>query len=175
LAERITELLNAGEVRDRVAALAKTLAPITDDDTVGVCLLLGGLWFAADLSRALAVEGRHLQVDALWLSSYDDGRTSGGRCERIGGPKTPVKGRSVIIIDDVVDSGLSLCEAVRIMQAEGARKIATVVFARKPWPKSRLIEPDYVAWEAPARFLVGYGMDDAGQMRGLPGIRAVDD
>jgi hypoxanthine phosphoribosyltransferase len=52
--------------------------------------------------------------------------------------------------------------------------VRSVVFARKPWPSPRAVEPDFVAWEAPARFLVGYGMDDAGRHRGWPGIAAVD-
>ena len=157
-----------------MTALARKLAPVLEDGTVAICLLLGGLWFAADLTRALAREGRHLEFDALWLSSYGDERTSGGRCARIAGPKRPVDGRSVIVIDDVVDSGVSLLEACRILEEEGAAKITAAVFARKPWPSPRMIEPDHVAWEAPARFLVGYGMDDAGRMRGLPGIWAVE-
>ena len=169
------ELLSADEIGERVMSLARRLAPILDDETIGVCLLLGGLWFAADLTRALAVEGRHLAFDALWLSSYDGKRTSGGNCVRIAGPKRPVAGRSVVVIDDVIDSGLSLWEACRILQEEGASKITSAVFARKPWPKPREIEPDYFAWDAPGRFLVGYGMDDAGRMRGRPGIKAVGD
>jgi hypoxanthine phosphoribosyltransferase len=50
----------------------------------------------------------------------------------------------------------------------------TAVFARKPWPESRAMEPDFVAWEAPARYLVGYGLDAGGRMRGLPGVAAFD-
>jgi hypoxanthine phosphoribosyltransferase len=52
--------------------------------------------------------------------------------------------------------------------------VLTAVFARKPWPTPRAIEPDFVAWEAPARYLVGYGMDAAGAMRGLPFVGALD-
>ncbi|HEY9217476.1 MAG TPA: phosphoribosyltransferase, partial [Phenylobacterium sp.] len=57
----------------------------------------------------------------------------------------------------------------------GAAEALTAVFARKPWPTPRAIEPDFVAWEAPAAFLVGYGMDRAGQFRGLPYIGALDE
>jgi hypoxanthine phosphoribosyltransferase len=52
--------------------------------------------------------------------------------------------------------------------------VLSAVFARKPWPTPRAVEADFVAWEAPARYLVGYGMDDAGRMRGLPGVGAMD-
>jgi hypoxanthine phosphoribosyltransferase len=52
--------------------------------------------------------------------------------------------------------------------------VLTAVFARKPWPEPRAIEPDFVGWEAPTRFLVGYGMDEGGRWRGLPYIGALD-
>ena len=72
------------------------------------------------------------------------------------------------------DTGLSLAEAVRITKEAGAAEVLTCVFARKPWPKPRAPEPDFVGWEAPNRFLVGYGLDHAGGMRGLPDICALD-
>ena len=82
-------------------------------------------------------------------------------------------GKQVLLIDDVFDSGLSLSESARMVREAGAATVLTAVFASKPWPSPRAILPDFVAWEAPAEFLIGYGMDDAGRMRGLPEIRAV--
>ena len=72
------------------------------------------------------------------------------------------------------DTGLSLAEAVRIAREAGAAEVLTCVFARKPWPLPRAPEPDFVGWEAPNRFLVGYGLDHAGTLRGLPDICALD-
>jgi hypoxanthine phosphoribosyltransferase len=166
-------LLSEAEVAARVAALAERMAPELTDDAVAVCLLTGGLWFAADLTRALARLGRRVAFDALWLASYGDNRVSGGRCEVRAGLQRPVTGRQVVIMDDVFDTGLSLEEAVRHMREAGAAAVRTAVFARKPWPKPRAVAPDYVAWEAPARFLVGYGMDLSGSYRDLPHIAAV--
>jgi hypoxanthine phosphoribosyltransferase len=167
-------LLDAGAVADRVARLADRIAPRTDDDTIAVALLTGGLWFAADLTRALAARGRHLKFDALWLASYGDARASSGRCEVRAGLQRPVAGRRVLLIDDVFDSGLSLQEAARHAREAGAREVLSAVFARKPWPAPRAPEPDFVAWDAPARYLVGYGMDAGGAWRGLPYIGAMD-
>lgn len=165
-------LVTAEEIARRVEALARRLAPLLDDDAVAICLLIGGLWFAADLTRALARQGRNIGFEGLWLASYGDSATSAGRCEVRAGPQRSVLDRHVLVIDDVVDSGVSLAEASRFLKEAGAARVTSAVFARKPWP-SRTHEPDHVAWEAPARFLFGYGMDLAGGLRGLPHVCAV--
>lgn len=167
-------LLSQAEIEARVEALAAEIAPRTDDETVAVCLLTGGIWFTADLTRALARAGRHLRFDALWLSSYKDQRSSSGRCQVRADLQRPLAGRRALIIDDVFDTGLSLSEAARLVKDAGASEVLTCVFARKPWPQPRAIEPDFVGWEAPARFLVGYGMDAGGSLRALPWIGALD-
>ena len=169
-----TVLLSETEVATRVEALAAKIAPRVDDETIAVCLLTGGLWFCADLTRALSRHGRNLGFDALWLASYGDARASMGRCEVRADLQRPLAGRRALIVDDVFDTGLSLSESARLVRDAGAAQVLTCVFARKPWPSQRAIEPDFVAWEAPARFLVGYGMDAAGAYRGLPYIGALD-
>ena len=169
-----TVLLTEQEVAQRVEALAQAIAPRIDDETVAVCLLTGGLWFASDLTRALARAGRFVRFDALWLASYGDERASMGRCEVRADLQRPLVGRTALVIDDVIDTGLSLSEAHRLVKDAGASRVLTAVFATKPWPTPRAIAPDFVAWEAPPRFLVGYGMDAAGALRGLPYIGALD-
>jgi len=172
--EEPTILIPEAEVARRVEALAAEIAPRIDDETVVVCLLTGGIWFAADLTRALARQGRVVRFDALWLASYKDERQSSGRCEVRADLQRPIAGRKALVVDDVFDTGLSLSEAARLVRDSGATEVLTAVFARKPWPTRRAIEPDFVAWEAPGRFLVGYGLDVAGKMRGLPYIGAMD-
>ena len=167
-------LLTEDEIAARVEALAKAIASRIDDQAVAVCLLTGGLWFCADLTRALSRLGRNIGFDALWLASYGDERASRGRCEVRADLQRPLAGRTALVVDDVFDTGLSLSEAARLVRDAGAAQVLTAVFARKPWPTQRAIEPDFVAWEAPPRFLVGYGMDVAGAYRGLPYIGAMD-
>jgi len=167
-------VLSEAEVAARVDALAARIAPRIDDETTAVCLLTGGLWFCADLMRALARVGRNVRFDALWLASYGDERASLGRCEVRADLQRPLARRRALIVDDVFDTGLSLSEAARLVRDAGAAEVLTAVFAAKPWPTPRAIEPDFVAWEAPTRFLVGYGMDHAGQYRGLPYVGALD-
>lgn len=167
-------LLSEAEIAERVEALARQIAPRIDDETVAVCLLTGGLWFCSDLMRALARQQRFVRFDALWLASYKDERQSSGRCEVRADLQRPIAGRKALVIDDVFDTGLSLSEAARLVKDSGASEVLTAVFASKPWPTERAIQPDFVGWEAPARFLVGYGMDAAGKLRGLPYVGALD-
>ena len=175
MADPVTSILiSETDVAARVEALAQTIAPRIDNETIAVCLLTGGLWFCADLMRALARQGRHVGFDALWLASYRDERVSSGRCEVRADLQRPLAGRRALIVDDVFDTGLSLSEAARLVRDAGASEVLTAVFARKPWPTPRAIEPDFVAWEAPPRYLVGYGMDAAGAFRGLPYVGAMD-
>jgi hypoxanthine phosphoribosyltransferase len=169
-----TVLLPEAEVARVVADLAARVAPHVDDETVAVVLLTGGLWFAADLTRALSRLGRNVRFDALWLASYGDETESRGSIDVRAPLQRPVTGRKVLILDDVFDTGLSLAEAVRIAKEAGAAEVLTCVFARKPWPLPRAPEPDFVGWEAPNRFLVGYGLDHAGGLRGLPDVCALD-
>jgi hypoxanthine phosphoribosyltransferase len=157
-----------------VERLAASIAPRIDDETVVICLLTGGLWFAADLTRALARQGRHTPFDALWLASYGDARASSGRVEVRAGLQRSVSGLRVLVVDDVLDSGLSLKVAREAVRQAGSAEVLSAVFARKPWPGPREVEPDFVAWEAPGRFLAGYGMDAAGRWRGRPEILALD-
>ena len=167
-------LLSEAAVAAAVEAVADRIAPRIDDDTVAVVLLTGGIWYAADLSRALSRRGRDVAFDALWLASYHDARASSGRCEVRVDLQRPLVGRKALIVDDVFDSGLSLSEAARLVKDAGASEVLTTVFASKPFPSPRAMTPDFVAWEAPARFLVGYGLDDGGRWRGLPYIGAMD-
>ena len=170
-------LLTAEEIARRVERLAREIAPRIDGDTIAVALLTGGLWFAADLTRALARQGCSLAFDALWLSSYGDNREPGSMLIRAPLQRS-VESRQVLIIDDVLDTGASLKIAAEIARDAGASEVLTCVFARKPDPlkagAKREVEADFTAWEAPNRFLVGYGLDSGGLYRALPYIGALD-
>ena len=170
-------LLPEDEVQGRVTALAELIAHYIKPDCVCICLLTGGIWFASDLTRALDRARRPTFFDALWLSSYGDGHESGAMLIRAPLQRS-VEGRQVLIIDDVLDTGASLKIAREIVIEAGAAEVLTAVFARKPDPLKdgarREIEADFTAWEAPNRYLVGYGLDDGGLYRSLPYIGAMD-
>jgi hypoxanthine phosphoribosyltransferase len=136
-----------------------------------VVILLGATPFAADLLRAFSRRGLDIGFDALWLESYHDERISSGRIVVRADVSRPVEGRGILLIDDVFDSGRTIAFARTHMLTKGASEVMTAVFARKPEAVTEGL--DAWAWDAPPRYLVGYGMDDAGRMRGLPFVGAI--
>lgn len=152
--------------------MADRLAPkLAADSWTAVVILLGATPFAADLMRALSRRGLDVGFDALWLESYADARESSGRMLVRADVARPVEGRGILLIDDVFDSGRTIMFARDHMLHKGAREVLTCVFARKPDAATEGL--DAWAWDAPPRYLVGYGMDDAGAMRGLPFVGAI--
>lgn len=165
-------VLSSEEIAARVDALAERLAPeLGSGDWTAVVILLGATPFASDLIRALARRGIDVGFDALWLESYRDSRESSGRVLVRADLSRPVRGRKVLLIDDVFDSGRTISFARAHLLAQGAEDVKSCVFARKPEAVADGL--DHWAYEAPSRYLVGYGMDDAGQWRGLPYLGAV--
>jgi len=164
-------LLDEQEVQSRVKALARELAPQMTGDWTAVTILLGATPFTTDLMRHLADEGVHPMMDAIWLESYRDQRESTGRVVVRADLSRSVSGRGVLLIDDVFDTGRTLQFARQHLLTKGAREVITCVLARKP--NAPLHGADSWAYDAPDRFLVGYGMDDAGLYRGLPYLGAV--
>jgi len=165
-------LIDTQSLAARIEAMGREIASVIDDDWVVIGLLQGAVPFAADLMRALARAGRHPLTDWLWLSSYGDARASSGRVQIRADVSKPVEGRGVLIVDDVFDTGRTLTFARDHLASQGATRVLTAVLARKP---ASVVtgEPDWIGFELPDRYLVGYGLDDAGRGRGIPFLGAV--
>ena len=170
----IEVLLSEEDLMARIDALAERLAPKLKGDWTVVSILIGATPFTSDLLKALARRDVHPILDVIWLESYRDARESTGRVVVRADISRPVTGRGVLLLDDVFDTGRTLNFARNHMLAKGARQVITCALAIKPWAPSGSDKVDYYAYQAPGRFLVGYGMDDAGLYRGLPYIGAVD-
>lgn len=164
-------LLDETELQARVAKLAKDLAPRLTGDWTAVTILLGASPFTTDLMRHLSTHHVHPMLDAVWLESYRDERESSGRVLVRADLSRNIKGRGVLLVDDVFDTGRTLAFAKQHLLQKGAREVLTCVLARKPQAPAEGL--DAYAYDAPDRYLVGYGMDDAGLYRGLPYLGAV--
>lgn len=170
----IETVLSEPDLMARIDDLAHRLAPSLTGEWTAINILIGATPFTSDLMKALARLDVHPILDALWLESYRDARESSGRVVVRADIARQVKGRGVLIIDDVFDTGRTLEFAKHHLLAKGAREVITCALARKPWAPEGESNVDFHAFDAPGRFLVGYGMDDGGLYRGLPYIGALD-
>lgn len=171
---KIDVVLTEEALMEQVDALAGRLAPRLKGDWSAINILIGATPFTSDLMKALARRGIHPVLDALWLESYRDERESSGRVLVRADIVRSVRDRGVLLIDDVFDTGRTLSFARSHILTKGAREVITVALARKPWAPKGEDDVDFHAFDAPGRFLVGYGMDDAGLYRGLPYVGALD-
>ena len=157
----------------RLGELAREIADERLGNLMVVAILKGSFVFAADLIRALHGVGLGPEVDFMTLSSYRKARTSAGQVSILRDMDLDVRGRNVLIIDDVLDSGRTLAFAKDLISARGAQTIKTCVLLDKRAKRAVQLEPDYCAFECPDTFVVGYGMDVAHRYRELPFVGRV--
>jgi hypoxanthine phosphoribosyltransferase len=179
-AENYTEFTNsnleimysAEEIRLRVNELgAQITEEYADRDLVMVGVLKGSCVFMADLIREIDLR---LKIDFMAVSSYKDGTVSTGDIEILKDLTNPIRGKDVIICEDIVDTGLTLFRLMEILSSRGANslKIATLLDKPEPRIKTELVI-DYRGFQIPNKFVVGYGLDAAGRYRNLPFIAVV--
>lgn len=165
---KIKPLFSEEEIREALRRMAgQILTHYGDDEPVMVLALMNGaLWFAADLLRLLPV---NFVLESVRVSSYGDARETSGLVEW----KTPVPdcaGKRVLVLDDVLDSGITLTQVKAEILRLGATEVQTAVMVDKPSGRRVKIDADYVGLVSPGAFLVGYGMDVEGRCRNLPYI-----
>ncbi len=167
-------LFGAERISARVEALAQEIAEAAPNKLLVVPIMTGAFIFAADLLRALYRAGVEPEVDFLQVASYGDGTVSSGKLELLHDIKADVRGRDVLLVDDILESGRTLTFARDLLLERGARRVPIAVALEKPHKRAVEIEADFVGFACPDRFVVGYGMDYAGKYRGLPFIGALD-
>jgi hypoxanthine phosphoribosyltransferase len=164
------QLFSADEIAARVAAIAKQIAEHNPE--IAVAILTGAFVFAADLLRALSREGLDLGMEFLWLRSYGNAREASGISVLVGANEN-VCGKKVLLIDGVLDGGHTLAKALELLREAGASSVISAVAIDKQ-RKEAIAKADYACFGGVTGFVVGYGMDDAGQGRGLPYIGRAD-
>jgi hypoxanthine phosphoribosyltransferase len=168
-------LLDAAGIAAGIDALAGRLRPRLEGRAVTAIPVLGGaVVFAADLLRRLPPE---TALDFIRIQTYGDGLRPGREAVADWLPKPElVRGRTVLLMDDILDTGRTLAEARRLLREDfGAAEVLVVVFVDKPVRRAAAIEPDdCVLRLADDLFLVGYGLDWAGAWRGLPDLVALE-
>ncbi|MEK6746545.1 MAG: hypoxanthine phosphoribosyltransferase [Pseudomonadota bacterium] len=171
--EKIEVLVTAEEITKRVQTIAKEIAGGMSSDIMIVSLLRGSFVFTADLIRALHFSGVNPQVDFMTLASYGSNTSSSGNVQIIRDIVEDVRGREILIVDDILESGRTLSFARDLIKERGASSIKIAVMLEKPGKRKVEIEADFVGIKIPDKFVVGYGLDYANYYRELPFIGAI--
>ena len=165
-------LYSEEQIKARVSELgAQITRDYADKDLVVVGVLKGSVVFLADLIRSI---DSNLTIDFMAVSSYKDGTVSTGDVEILKDLTNPIRGKDVIICEDIVDTGLTLFRLMEILGSRGANSLKIASLLDKPEPRiKKELKIDYCGFQIPNKFVVGYGLDAAGRYRNLPFIGVV--
>ncbi|MGR7994144.1 MULTISPECIES: hypoxanthine phosphoribosyltransferase [unclassified Xanthobacter] len=166
----ISVLYDENRIAARNHAIAGEIAAIEPQNLLAVAVLKGSFMFAADLLRAMHASGLVPEVEFMHLSSYRDATVSSGHVDILRDLESDVRDRDVLLIDDILESGRTLAFAKDLIMARGARRVLVCVLLEKPGKRAVQIKADFVGFECPDVFVVGYGMDVAHAYRQLPFI-----
>src|SRR6266567_5359751 len=170
-----TVLISEGEIRRRIAEIGRQISK----DYAGrsltlVGILKGSFMFLADVIRAISLE-TPVEVDFMSVSSYGDATTTSGTVHIEKDLGISIDGKDVIIVEDIVDTGLTLLHVYNILSARGARSLRVAALLEKPG-NSKYDRPlEYIGFKIPNKFVVGFGLDYAQRLRNLPDIRVLDE
>lgn len=165
-------MFSADDIAARVAELGRQIsADYAGKELVLVGVLKGSVIFLADLMRAIDLS---LKIDFMSVSSYKDGTVSSGDVEILKDLTNPIRGKDVIIVEDIVDTGLTLFRLMEILGSRGANSLKIATLLDKPEPRIKTeLKIDYCGFQIPNKFVVGYGLDAANRYRNLPFIGIV--
>lgn len=169
-------LLPAAEIAREVARIAgeieRDLPPEGTPPPLLLCVLKGSLLFCADLMRQM---NRPVTLDFVGISSYGDRMTSGDSLTFTAHPGTEIRGRNVIVVEDIVDSGQTVAALRRYLAEAGAASVRIASLLHKPTERNRGTAPEYVGFDIEDRFVIGYGLDYGEEGRELPDIYVLCD
>jgi hypoxanthine phosphoribosyltransferase len=162
------------QIQTRIRELGEQITrDYANGDLVLVSVLKGSCVFLADLMRAIDLK---LTIDFMSVSSYKDGLESTGDVEILKDLSNSIRGKDVLVVEDIIDTGLTLSRLLDILRTRGANTIKLSSFLDKPEPRiKKELAIDYTGFVVPNKFVVGYGLDAAGRYRNLPFIAVVKD
>ena len=166
--ELVNILFTEAQIQQRLAEMAEQItADYEGRDLLVVGVLRGAVMVMADLSRAMP---RHLEMDWMAVSSYGSGPKSSGVVRILKDLDTDISGRDVLIVDEIIDTGLTLSWLVNNLSSRSPASVEIATLLRKPEALSMPVEPKYVGWDIPNEFVVGYGLDYRERYRNLRDI-----
>ncbi len=166
-----TTLITRAQIDQRVAEMGQQITKdFSGTEAIALCVLKGAVFFCTDLVRNITCD---IALDFIQVSSYGNEKYSSGVVTILKEPQLEMRGKAVLIVEDIVDSGLSMREVHRYIEGRGAAIVKTATFLDKP--KSRKVDfvPDYIGFSIEPQFVIGYGLDFAERYRNIPDIRVL--
>ena len=165
-------LLSEEQIQRRVAEMATEIRHDHPDDLHVVAVLKGAFIFMSDLARHLP---GHVSLDFMAVSSYAKGTTSSGEVRLQKDLDSALDGRNVVIVEDIVDTGLTLTYLQDILRSRGPKSLRTACLLSKPSRRKVDVKVEYIGFTIEDKFVVGYGLDYAEKYRHLPYIAVIGD
>ena len=165
-------LIAAADIHDRVRQMAQEIGRDHPDGVHLVCVLKGAFVFLSDLARQLPST---TSLDFMAVSSYGTSTKSSGQVQVLKDLDSSVEGRDVVIVEDIVDTGLTLTYLQDILRARSPRHLRTACLLSKPSRRKIDVKVEYIGFTIEDKFVVGYGLDYAEQYRSLPYIAVIGD
>ena len=165
-------LISQDQLQQRITALAQEISKDHPNGVHLVCVLKGAFMFLSDLVRAMTCE---VTLDFMAVSSYGLSTRSSGQVRVLKDLDTALDGRSVIIVEDIVDTGLTLTYLQAVLRARGPRTLKTACLLSKPSRRQTDVPVEYVGFTIDDLFVVGYGLDSGERYRNLPYLAVVND
>src|SRR5947199_6148288 len=170
---KLRVLISEEKIHQRILELGEK---ISNDYPTGnlhmICILKGAAWFMTDLTRALK---RDVFIDFMGISTYGRGKTSSGEVRVTKDLDISLEGADVLIVEDIVDSGITLNYLMHVLDQRKPRSIRIAALLDKPERRLRPVHVSYVGFEIPDEFVVGYGLDYAEKYRNLRDICVLED
>ena len=168
-----TTLITREQIDRRVAEMAKEISTeFAGSELIALCVLKGAVFFCADLVRQMTLD---VALDFIQISSYGNQKYSSGVVTILKEPQLDMRGKSVLIVEDIIDSGLSIREVNNYIESRGAAKVKTASFLDKPKARKVPFTPDYVGFAIEPQFVIGYGLDFAEKYRNIPEVQVLSD
>jgi len=168
-----TTIITRSQIEERVRQMGQQIhQDFRGHDLIVLCVLKGAVFFATDLMRAIPSP---LALDFIQVSSYGTQKYSSGVVTILKEPQLDMIDKSVLIVEDIIDSGLSMREVFRYIESRGAIHVKTATFLDKPASRKVPFEADYVGFSIDPQFVVGYGLDYAELYRNVPEIQVLGD
>lgn len=170
--EKIKVLISKEQIENRVKELAKQIRKDYKEKTItAICLLKGSLFFTTDLTREI---GGKIYLEFMQLSSYEGENTTGTIKLKKDIDFSEIKGKDVLIIEDIVDTGITLNYTLEHIKKAGANSVKVCTLLNKPSRRKIKVPIDYVGFEIENKFVLGYGMDYDQLYRNLPYIGYIE-